>query len=214
MGKKQRENLYSVKSDWRHRTKVEKLGSLRVETIEKWKLKMKQPKTNWHDTSKWMVGARFFVLMLGNTEIKQLVNSFTNAGTSGWSALISWRHHRELRWTQLYGLPVSPCEKMLKHLGTKGYISLKQSLTHTHTQNQYIMILYMIQVWQAPPPPPRNVMYPYWPPSPSPPVDVDCGFSWVGNVALVLELPHNDRCGVIRGSQRRGTWMGQTKWSA
>ena len=41
-----------------------------------------------------------------------------------------------------------------------------------------------------------------------------CGlwlFLWVGNVALVLELPHNDRCGVIRGSQRRGTWMGQTK---
>ena len=29
--------------------------------------------------------------------------------------------------------------------------------------------------------------------------------------ALVLALPHNDRCGVIRGSQFRGTWMGQTK---
>ena len=35
----------------------------------------------------------------------------------------------------------------------------------------------MIQVWQAPPPPHPNVMYPSWPPSPLPPVDVDCGFS-------------------------------------
>ena len=34
-----------------------------------------------------------------------------------------------------------------------------------------------------------------------------CGlwlFLWVGNVALVLALPHDDRCGVIRGSQCRG----------
>ena len=67
----------------------------------------------------------------------------------------------------------------------------------------------------SPPPPPPNVMYPSWPPSPPPPCG--CGlwlFLWVGNVALVLALPHNDRCGVIRGSQRRGTWMGQTKWSS
>ena len=33
---------------------------------------------------------------------------------------------------------------------------------------------------------------------------------WVGNAALVLALPHDDRCGMIRGSQCRGTWMGQT----
>ena len=71
--------------------------------------------------------------MLGNTVWEQLVNSFTNAGTSGWSALISWRHHRELRWTQLYGLPVSPCMNIMKTLTTKVYFSLEQSLTHTHT---------------------------------------------------------------------------------
>ena len=71
--------------------------------------------------------------MLGNTVWEQLVNSFTNAGTSGWSALISWRHHRELRWTQLYGLPVSPCMNIMNTLKTKVYFSLEQSLTHTHT---------------------------------------------------------------------------------
>ena len=51
--------------------------------------------------------------------------------------------------------------------------------------------------------------------TPFPPPPCGCGlwfFLWVGNVALVLALPHNDRCGVIRGSQFRGTWMGQTKW--
>ena len=78
-------------------------------------------------------GEGFFVLMLGNTVLEQLVNSFTNAGTSGWSALISWRHHRELRWTQLYGLPVSPCDNIIETLETKVYFSLEQSLTHTHT---------------------------------------------------------------------------------
>ena len=40
-----------------------------------------------------------------------------------------------------------------------------------------------------------NVMYTLW------------LFLWVGNV---LALPHNDRCRVIRSSQRRGT-LGQTK---
>ena len=74
--------------------------------------------------------------MLGNTVWEQLVNSFTNAGTSGWSALISWRHHRELRWTQLYGLPVSPCMNIMNTLKTKVYFSLEQSLTHTHTHRQ------------------------------------------------------------------------------
>ena len=69
--------------------------------------------------------------MLGNTVWEQLVNSFTSAGTSGWSAPISWRHHRELRWTQLYGLPVSPCMNIMKTLKTKVYFSLEQSLTHT-----------------------------------------------------------------------------------
>ena len=47
---------------------------------------------------------------------------------------------------------------------------------------------------------------------PLPPTPCGCGlwhFLWVENVALVLALPHNDTCGVIRGSQRRGTWMGQ-----
>ena len=71
-----------------------------------------------------------------------------------------------------------------------------------------------VYIWSRfgkPPPTPPNVMYPSWPPSPPPPCG--CGL-WVGNVALVLALPHNDRCGVIRGSQRRGTWMGQTKWSS
>ena len=85
---------------------------------------------------KMVCGERFLVLMLGNTVEERLVNSFTNAGTSGWSALISWRHHRELRWTQLYGLPVSPCMmimKIMKTFITKSYFSLEQSLTHTHT---------------------------------------------------------------------------------
>ena len=85
---------------------------------------------------KMVCGERFLVLMLGNTVEEPLVNSFTNAGTSGWSALISWRHHRELRWTQLYGLPVSPCMmimKIMKTFITKSYFSLEQSLTHTHT---------------------------------------------------------------------------------
>ena len=85
---------------------------------------------------KMVCGERFLVLMLGNTVEERLVNSFTNAGTSGWSALISWRHHRELRWTQLYGLPVSPCMMIMKLMNTfitKSYFSLEQSLTHTHT---------------------------------------------------------------------------------
>ena len=87
---------------------------------------------------KMVCGERFLVLMLGNTVEERLVNSFTNAGTSGWSALISWRHHRELRWTQLYGLPVPPCMMIMKLMNTfitKSYFSLEQSLTHTHTQN-------------------------------------------------------------------------------
>ena len=75
--------------------------------------------------------------MLGNTVWEQLVNSFTNAGTSGWSALISWRHHRELRWTQLYGLPVSPCMNIMNILKTNVYFSLEQSLTHTHTHTVF-----------------------------------------------------------------------------
>ena len=85
---------------------------------------------------KMVCGERFLVLMLGNTVEERLVNSFTKAGTSGWSALISWRHHRELRWTQLYGLPVSPCMMIMKIMNTfitKSYFSLEQSLTHTHT---------------------------------------------------------------------------------
>ena len=64
----------------------------------------------------------------------------------------------------------------------------------------------------SPPPTPPQCNVPILTPSPPPPCG--CGlwlFLWVGNVALVLALPHNDRCGVIRGSQRRGTWMGQTK---
>ena len=76
----------------------------------------------------------FSVLMLGNTELWQLVNSFTNAGTSGWSALISWRHHRELRWTQLYGLPVSPCWKNNKRLVSEGLLLFGTEFdSHTHT---------------------------------------------------------------------------------
>ena len=81
-------------------------------------------------------GEGYFVLMLGNTVWEQLVNSFTSAGTSGWSALISWRHHRELRWTQRYGLPVSPCINIMEILKTEVYFSLEQSLTHTHTHIQ------------------------------------------------------------------------------
>ena len=56
------------------------------------------------------------------------------------------------------------------------------------------------------PPTPPQCNVPILTPSPPPPCG--CGlwlFLWVGNVALVLALPHNDRCGVIRGSQRRGT---------
>ena len=30
------------------------------------------------------------------------------AGTCSWSGCISWGHHRELRWAQLYGPPVPP----------------------------------------------------------------------------------------------------------
>ena len=66
-------SLYSVKSGLRHRTKVEKLGSLRVKTIEKWILKMKQPKKQ---INMILVRERFFVLMLGNTEIKTACQQF------------------------------------------------------------------------------------------------------------------------------------------
>ena len=57
------------------------------------------------------------------------LNSFTNAGTSGWSALISWRHHRELRWTPLYGLPVSLCR--LKALWNRVWLTHNRTLAGT-----------------------------------------------------------------------------------
>ena len=64
----------------------------------------------------------------------------TSAGTSRWSAWISYGHHRELRWAQLYGPSVPPCMRLKKselevlHLFRR---FLSHTPTHTHTRDTY-----------------------------------------------------------------------------
>ena len=82
-----------------------------------------------------------------------------------------------------------------------------------------ITIIYIhIYIWSRfgkPPPTPPQCNVPILTPfRPSPLWMWIVAFLVGGKWALVLALPHNDRCGVIRVSQRRGAWMGQTKWSS
>ena len=121
----------------------------------------------------------------------------------GYNCLLSGKAPREIVKSRCFGL-------LFSSLWTPSW---KTRSWRILLLKVWVPCAYMILAGTPPHPP--NVMYPSWPPSPPPPCG--CGlwlFLWVGNVALVLALPHNDRCGVIRGSQRRGTWMGQTKWSS